>query len=133
VLAAVGVLPELVNQTGALFSGDLRMVEEYGGEVDSPLLGAELAEAIGDAPVAILANHGVIVTGATVAEATYRAASLDRVCRSAYDVMLLGKDPLVMPAGAVKGMKQSLLERAVDVYWAGAVRQLVKAEPEVLD
>jgi ribulose-5-phosphate 4-epimerase/fuculose-1-phosphate aldolase len=133
VLAAVGILPELVNQTGALFSGDLRMVEEYGGEVDSPLLGAELAEAIGDAPVAILANHGVIVTGATVAEATYRAASLDRVCRSAYDVMLLGKDPLVMPAGAVKGMKQSLLERAVDVYWAGAVRQLVKAEPEVLD
>jgi hypothetical protein len=38
-----------------------------------------------------------------------------------------------MPAGAVKGMKQSLVERAVDVYWAGAVRQLVKAEPEVLD
>jgi ribulose-5-phosphate 4-epimerase/fuculose-1-phosphate aldolase len=133
VLAAVGILPQLVNQTGCLFSGDLRVVEEYGGEVDSPLLGAELAEAIGDAQVAILANHGVIVCGATVAEATYRAASIDRVCRSAYDVMLLGKDPLVMPAGAVKGMKQSLLERAVDVYWAGAVRQLVKAEPEVLD
>jgi ribulose-5-phosphate 4-epimerase/fuculose-1-phosphate aldolase len=132
VLAAVGVLPELVHQTGALFSGELRMVEEYGGEIDSPLLGAELADAIGDATVAILANHGVIVTGATVQEATYRAATIDRVCRMAYDVMLLGKDPLTMPAGAVKGMKQSLLERAVDVYWAGAVRQLVRTQPEVL-
>lgn len=132
VLAAVGVLPELVHQTGALFSGELRMVEEYGGEIDSPLLGAELAEAIGDATAAILANHGVIVTGATVQEATYRAASIDRVCRMAYDVLLLGKDPLAMPAGAVKGMKQSLLERAVDVYWAGAVRQLVRNQPEVL-
>jgi ribulose-5-phosphate 4-epimerase/fuculose-1-phosphate aldolase len=133
VLAAVGVLPELVHQTGALFSGELRMVEEYGGEIDSPLLGAELAEAIGDATCAVLANHGVIVTGSTVEEATYRAATIDRVCRMAYDVMLLGKDPLTMPSGAVKGMKQSLLERAVDVYWAGAVRQLLKAEPEVLD
>lgn len=132
VLAAVGVLPELVHQTGAMFDGDLRLVEEYGGEVDSPMLGAELAEAIGDATVAILANHGVIVTGATVAEATYRAATLDRVCRLAYDVMLLGKDPLAMPAGAVKGMKQSLLERGTDVFWAGAVRQLLRTQPEVL-
>lgn len=132
VLAAVGVLPELVHQTGALFSGELRMVEEYGGEIDSPLLGAELAEAIGDATCAVLANHGVIITGATVEEATYRAATIDRVCRMAYDVMVLGKDPLSMPAGAVKAMKQSLLERAVDVYWAGAVRQLLKTEPEVL-
>ena len=133
VLAAVGILPELVHQTGALFSGELRMVEEYGGEIDSPLLGAELAEAIGDATCAVLANHGVIITGSTVEEATYRAATIDRVCRMAYDVMVLGKDPFTMPAGAVKGMKQSLLERAVDVYWAGAVRQLLKVEPEVLD
>jgi ribulose-5-phosphate 4-epimerase/fuculose-1-phosphate aldolase len=132
VLAAVGLLPALVHQTGALFDGDLRMVEEYGGEIDSPLLGAELAEAIGDAPVAILANHGVLITGSTVAEATYRAATIDRVCKMAYDVLLLGKDPLVMPAGAIKGMKQSLIERAVDVYWAGATRMLVKSEPEVL-
>ena len=132
VLAGLGVLPELVHQTGAMFDGDLRLVEEYGGEVDSPMLGAELAEAIGDAPVAILANHGVIVTGATVAEAMYRATSLDRVCRSAYDVLLMGKDPLQMPPGAVKGIKQSFLERAVDVYWAGATRLLIKDEPEVL-
>src|SRR5439155_1497368 len=66
VLAGIGVLPELVNQTGAMFHGDLRFVEEYGGEVDSPALGAELAEQIGDAAVAILASHGVIVTGATI-------------------------------------------------------------------
>jgi ribulose-5-phosphate 4-epimerase/fuculose-1-phosphate aldolase len=102
-----------------------------GGEIDSPLLGAELFEAIGDATCAMLVNHGVVIAGATIEEATYRAAAIDRVCRMAYDVMLLGKDPLRMPAGAVKGMKQALLERAVDVYWAGAVRQLLKAEPEV--
>ena len=46
--------------------------------------------------------------------------------------VLMGKDPLQMPPGAVKGIKQSVLERAVDVYWAGATRMLIKDEPEVL-
>ena len=29
-------------------------------------------------------------------------------------------------------MKASLLEQGSDVYWAGAVRMLLKVEPEVL-
>lgn len=132
VLAGLGLLPELVNQTGSMFHGDLRFVQEYNGEIDSPALGAELAEMIGDAAVAILASHGVIVTGATVAEATYRAASIDRVCRLAYDVMVTGRQPLPIPESVIKGMKASLLERAADVYWAGAVRHLIRHEPEVL-
>src|SRR5699024_8282411 len=112
--------------------GDLRLVEEYGGEVDTPALGEELAAAIGDAAVAILVSHGVIVTGATLAEATYRAASIDRVCRLAYDVLVLGRQAKPIPPGAMKGMKASLLERGADVYWAGAVRALLRREPEVL-
>lgn len=132
VLAAVDMLPALVHQTGSMFLNDLRMVHEYAGEIDSPELGAELADEIGDAPVAILANHGVIVTGSTLPEAVYRAASIDRVCRLAYHVQLLGRHPLTIPAGIMKGMKESLLERAADVYWSGAVRMLVRDQPDVL-
>jgi ribulose-5-phosphate 4-epimerase/fuculose-1-phosphate aldolase len=133
VLAALGVLPELLHQTGSLFFGDLRFVSEYTGEIDSPALGAELAALIGDAPVTLLASHGVLVTGATVPEATFRAATIDRVCRLAYDVMLTGRDPLAIAPGVMKGMKASLLERAADVYWAGAVRLLLREEPDVLE
>ena len=133
VLAALGVLPELVHQTGALFHGDLRLVDEYGGEIDSPLLGAELAEQIGDATTVILASHGIIVTGETLEVATYRAASIDRVCRLAYDVLLSGRDARPISVGAMAGMKASLLERAAEVYWAGAVRLLIRDEPDVLD
>lgn len=132
VLAAVDMLPELVHQTGSMFLNDLRMVHEYAGEIDTPQLGAELADEIGDASVAILANHGVIVTGATLPEAVYRAASIDRVCRLAYHVQLLGRDPLTIPAGIMKGMKESLLERGAHVYWAGAVRMLIRDQPDVL-
>jgi len=133
VLAAVGVLPELVHQTGSLFDGDLSFVHEYSGEVDDASLGADLAEKIGDKNTVILASHGIIVTGATVPEATYRAASIDRVCKLAYDVLLLGKDPLPISTGIKAGMKKSLLERGTDVYWAGAVRSLLRSEPDVLD
>jgi ribulose-5-phosphate 4-epimerase/fuculose-1-phosphate aldolase len=75
----------------------------------------------------------VIVTGATIAEATYRAATIDRVARLAYDVMISGRDPLTIAPGIMKGMKASLLERAADVYWAGAVRLLIREERDVLD
>ena len=40
VLAAVGVLPEIVHQTGCMFDGDLDFVDEYTGEVDDAELGA---------------------------------------------------------------------------------------------
>lgn len=133
VLAAVGVLPEIVHQTGSMFDDDISFVTEYTGEVDDAALGAELADMIGDKSTVILASHGVIVTGANIREATYRAASIDRMCRLAYDVMTLGRSPLPIAAGLKAGMKKSLLERGSDVYWAGAVRSLLKSEPDVLD
>jgi ribulose-5-phosphate 4-epimerase/fuculose-1-phosphate aldolase len=132
VLAAIGVLPELLHQTGCMFDGDLGLVDEYTGEIDSAELGADLAERIGDKSVVILANHGVIVTGPTIEEATYRAATLDRQCRLMFDVMLTGRQPTQV-AQAVRGpMKASLLERGADVYWAGAARKLLRDQPEVL-
>ena len=131
-LAALGHLPDLVHQTGSLFLDDVCWVEEYAGEIDSPRLAADLAATIGDASVAILRNHGVIVTGETLAQATYRAASIDRVCRMTYDVLVSGREPLQMNAAAMVGMKESLLERAADVYWAGAVRAVLRADPTVL-
>jgi ribulose-5-phosphate 4-epimerase/fuculose-1-phosphate aldolase len=133
VLAALGVVPDILHQNGSMFYDDLKLVEEYTGEVDSAQLGAELADMIGDATTVILASHGIIVTGETIEEAMYRAASIDRVCRLAYDVMLTGRSPLAISTGFMKGMKASLLERALDVYWAGAVRLLLRDQPDVLD
>lgn len=132
VLAALGVLPEIVHQSGSAFYGDLALVNEYAGEVDSAELGAALAEQIGEASVVVLASHGVIVTGPTIEEATFRAATIDRVCRLAYDVMALGRAPLPIAPAAMLGIKQSILERGSDVYFAGAVRMLVQQEPDVL-
>ncbi|QLL05068.1 class II aldolase/adducin family protein [Mycobacterium vicinigordonae] len=132
VLAALGRLPELVHQTGALFLDDLCLVDSYDGEVDSPMRAADLAAHIGSANLTILANHGVIATGATLPEAVYRAASIERVCRLAYDVLLTGQAPLQMNWSDMVGMQSSLIERAADVYWSGAARMTIKTDPTVL-
>lgn len=132
-LTALGVLPDLVHQTGSMFLDDIHFVQEYTGEVDTSELGADLADQIGDASVVFLGSHGIIITGATVEEAVYRAASLDRACRLSYDVMALGREPLAMARGQMVGMKASLLERGALVYFAGAVRQLLRDEPDVLN
>ena len=93
-IAAFGMLPELVHQTGSLFLDDMYLVEKYDGEVDAPWRAAELAQQIGSANLVILANHGVIATGRNLAEAVYRAVSIERVCRLAYDVMVDRPDPV---------------------------------------
>lgn len=133
VLAAIGVLPDLVNQTASMFDGDLGLVAEYTGEVDTPELGVDLAERIGDASIVVLASHGVIITGETIEQATYRAASIDRVCRMSLDVRRTGVDPLPLDPGLVAGMKSSLMERGADVYFDGLARRLIREEPDVLD
>ncbi|WP_343599052.1 class II aldolase/adducin family protein [Mycobacterium sp.] len=133
VLAALGRLPELVHQTGSLFLDDLCLVDAYDGEVDTADRAADLAARIGGANLAILANHGVIATGRTLAQAVYRAASIERVCRLAHDVLLTGKNPKTMAWSDMAGIRASLIERAADVYWAGAARMTIKAHPDVLD
>lgn len=133
VLAAIGALPAIANQTASMFADDLGYVDEYTGEVDTAELGADLAERIGSSSVVLLAGHGIIVTGPTIEQATYRAASIDRVCRMTLDIMLSGSTASPLDPGLVAGMKSSLLERGSDVYFDGLARQLIREEPDVLD
>lgn len=136
VLASLGLLPEVFNQTGCMFEGDLAFVDEYTGEIASADLGADLAARIGSATVVVLANHGVIVTAPTIKEATYRAAAIDRQCRLTYDVIMgaaiTGRTATTVALPLREPMKRSLIERAADVFWDGWVRKLVREQSDVL-
>jgi ribulose-5-phosphate 4-epimerase/fuculose-1-phosphate aldolase len=135
VLAALGLLPEILHQTSTLYEGELAFVDEYTGEIDTADLGEDLAERIGDASVVILANHGVIVTAPTVQLATYKAAMLDRQCRLTYDVLRAGDAAAartVVEPSLRGAMKTALMERASEIYWNGWVRRLLRTAPDVL-
>jgi ribulose-5-phosphate 4-epimerase/fuculose-1-phosphate aldolase len=133
VLAGLGIMPEIIHQNSAMFADEMVFVNEYDGEVATSSAGAELAERMGDATVAVLASHGVVVVAPTIEEATYKSVMFERMCDIHYRALLTGRTPIPIAPEHLKPMKASLLERAAQAYWDGAVRQLLATEPAVLD
>ena len=132
-LAAIGELPDLVHQNSSILADELVLVTDYDGEVDQPTLGADLADHIGDASVALLVSHGVIVTAPTIEEAVYKSVLFERTCMLHWLVRAMDRTPVAIAATHQKQLKASLIERAAPVYWHGVVRAMVRDEPEVLE
>jgi ribulose-5-phosphate 4-epimerase/fuculose-1-phosphate aldolase len=132
-LAGMGEKPEIIHQNSAIFDGDIAYVDEYDGFVLDAMSGAQLAEQIGPATGIVLANHGAIVTGENVGEACYQSVLFERMCRFHYDTMVAGRKPKAIPAEMRAAMKRGLKVGAAPIFWDGAVRQLLRREPEVLD
>ena len=115
-----------------MFDGDIALFDEYTGGVDDTDSGDHLAAAVGDATAVILANHGVLVTGGSVAQATYRAMNFERTCRLNVDAMASGQKPVPVPPDQRAVLKAAINSMSVDYYWGGEIRHLLAAEPEVL-
>lgn len=70
------------NQTAAFFHGRIAYDDDYQGTADTPEEGHRLANLMGDKPIVFMKNHGVLVTGDTIAQAYRRLYKLERVCRT---------------------------------------------------
>jgi len=79
------------SQTAAFFHGHVAYDDTYSGTADSLEEGERLARAIGNKHVLFMKNHGVLVTGATVAQAYRRLYKLERVCRDQVLALSTGK------------------------------------------
>jgi ribulose-5-phosphate 4-epimerase/fuculose-1-phosphate aldolase len=134
-LATMHLLPEITDQQACMFDDEMVLFDEYTGGVDNQEAGRYLADAVGAASVAVLANHGVIVVGGSVEEATYKLTTFERTCRLNYEAMLTGKGGVPVPKDMRRALKPMLLSDRLTVryYWEGAVRQLLRREPAVLD
>jgi ribulose-5-phosphate 4-epimerase/fuculose-1-phosphate aldolase len=130
-LAAMGERPRMVHQNSCIFDGELAVVDEY-ESVDDSTGGKWLAREIGDASGIVLAQHGAIVTAPAIEEACYKAATFERMCRLTYDVLQVGRTPVEVPTEQRAELKPALRQNTPRPYWEGAVRQLLRHEPEVL-
>ena len=83
-------VPPVYDQTGAMVADDIALYGEYEGIVAEAENARKVAEAIGDARMALLANHGVMVFGKDIAQAHHRAVVLEWRCRNAWRVEALG-------------------------------------------
>ncbi len=70
------------SQTAALFDGQIAYDDDYTGLAATLEEGERLARTMGTRPIVFMKNHGVLVTGDTVAQAYRRLYRIERVCRN---------------------------------------------------
>ena len=70
------------SQTAAFYSGRIAYDDHYAGTADFPSEGERLAALMGDKPIVFMKNHGILVTGDTMAQAYRRLYKLERICRN---------------------------------------------------
>ena len=90
VWADLARLPGCYDQSSALGGGELVIVDEYDGPVNSPDSAARAVTAMGTAELALLVNHGVFVTAGSIRAAHQRAVALEYRSRRAWYVESLG-------------------------------------------
>jgi ribulose-5-phosphate 4-epimerase/fuculose-1-phosphate aldolase len=94
------------SQTAAFFHGYIAYDDTYAGTADFIEEGERLAGVIGKKHVLFMKNHGVLVTGDTVAQAYRRLYKLERVCRAQILAMSSGQ-PLEVLSDEVVAQVQS--------------------------
>src|SRR6185436_7368398 len=79
------------SQTAAFYCGLIAYDDHYSGTADTLEEGERLAGLMADKPVVFMKNHGVLVTGATMAQAYRRLYKIERVCRAQVLAMGTGR------------------------------------------
>jgi ribulose-5-phosphate 4-epimerase/fuculose-1-phosphate aldolase len=131
---------EMAGQTALGFHGDIAYDYTYNGLALDFAEGERMAELMGTRPVLMLANHGVIVCGKSVAEAFNSLYFLERACQTQILAMSTGR-PIrrLSPQMAEKTRHQinhlqlSEGQNTYDYHFAALKRLLDRREPDYVD
>jgi ribulose-5-phosphate 4-epimerase/fuculose-1-phosphate aldolase len=125
-------VPPFYDQTGAMYSGEVALFDDYQGSVDQVDNARTAVAAVGSADVALLANHGVLVLGQTPAMAFLRASSFEWRCRQAWHVEAVGGGKPMRPEVVTEFGSYFTANPFPGLFEAMARREL-RADPSVLD
>jgi len=124
-------IPPIYDQTSAGIPHELALIDEYGGNFTAVANADAAAEAFGDAEWALLANHGVLVTGRTIAEAFLRCYTLEWRSRRAWEVEAIGGGrELSSDVARDFGLH---FEPMAPGWWEAELRMELNRDPSVLD
>jgi ribulose-5-phosphate 4-epimerase/fuculose-1-phosphate aldolase len=129
-------IPPVYDQTSALYGGKIAIDTTYAGPVNQTANAVDVVTALGDADVAFMVNHGVLIIGRNIREAYLRAAVVEWRCRQAWHVEALGSgiplpDEVVLTFGSQ--IANSVAKGNFDNWFAAAARRVVRHDPAVLD
>jgi len=90
IYADLGRPPAVYDQTSALVAGEVAVYADYQGPVDQTENARAAVDAMGDASMALLQNHGVLVVGRDIPQAYLRAATIEWRSRQTWHVEAVG-------------------------------------------
>lgn len=126
-------VPPMHDQSSSLGGGNLVLVDEYEGAVDSMEAAASAIRGVGDSDVALLGGHGVLVLGSTARSVYLRAASLEIRSKNAWMTRVAsGPEKTSLPDWWVDRQSRSD-GNGYHGFWEAAVRSALRAEPELAD
>jgi ribulose-5-phosphate 4-epimerase/fuculose-1-phosphate aldolase len=123
---------EMVEQNALRFHNDIAYDDTYNGLVVDEAEGDRLARVLGHKRVLFLANHGVIVVGATIAEAFDSLYYLERACRLQVLARMMGGKRRPVRADVIERTYRMLRQDAPQyaaAHFSALKRVLDREEP----
>ena len=127
------------SQTAAFYAGLIAYDDHYDGTADSLAEGERLAALMKGKSVVFMKNHGILVTGDTVAQAYKRLYKLERVCRAQVLALGTGKplavlsDEIVAKVLAPAPEETHPVEERDRLYFEAMMRVLDRVNPGYRD
>jgi ribulose-5-phosphate 4-epimerase/fuculose-1-phosphate aldolase len=133
-LADIAILP--VNQSSMRFIGRYAVFEDYGGLALDAAEGDRIVEAFQEKDILLMANHGVMVIGDTVAKALYDLHYLEVAARDQWYALAMNRKLRMIPDAVVRttvGQMRGERDMAAEAYLAAMMRRLDRENPGYAD
>lgn len=123
---------EPAGQNALMFHDQVAYDEDYQGLALDEAEGDRMAARLGNRSVLFLANHGVVVTGDTVAETFNKLYYLERACMHQVLAMSTGRPLRLVPEDVARRTAQQMREDCAQAerHFAALRRILDRDEPE---
>ena len=124
-----------IDMNTARFFGDLAIDPECGGIADDDAEGERIAAALGTCSTLLMANHGLTVTGATVAEAFERLYFFEKAAQTVLLALGTGRPLAVMPDAVAAHTAEGWKAYAgmADAHFSHLKSVLDREEPDYRD
>jgi ribulose-5-phosphate 4-epimerase/fuculose-1-phosphate aldolase len=124
-----------IHQSSLMFHNQIAYDDEYHGLVLDSEEGDRIATALGNKAILFLSNHGVIVTGTTVAETFDKLYYLERACMMQVIAMSTGRHRRRIDDDVAERTAQQMSEDTLQarLHFAALKRMLNREAPDYRD
>ena len=122
--SATGQTLKPVNNEGVLFAKPLPYFDMVTDLIVTPELGGALAERLGEEKAVIMKNHGIVVVGESIEQATVRAYLLEKTIKTLFVARVFGEPGWTDDAEAQQKANRIFTEAKTTAMWQTLVRQL---------